>query len=142
MLSRGLSRHRKGVCFGIRHERVQGGHCWAQKRAPGCSGKHLSFSRGLQVLCRHATLPARQCLGADCPCKESCICNVRLQRVHEPGTTLQAIQMKDALPIVADLSGGDAEMQRVIHETIQGLGGLDIIVNKCVSSLAVLFCLC
>ncbi|CAL5224871.1 g7629 [Coccomyxa viridis] len=41
-----------------------------------------------------------------------------------------AIQMKDALPIVADLSGGDAEMQRVIYETIQGLGGLDIIVNN------------
>ena len=58
--------------------------------------------------------------------------------MHEPGATLQAIQMKDALPIVADLSGGDAEMQRVIRETIQGLGGLDIIVNKCVSSLAVL----
>ena len=38
--------------------------------------------------------------------------------------------MKDALPIVADLSGGDAEMQRVIREAIQGLGGVDIIVNK------------
>ena len=43
---------------------------------------------------------------------------------------MQASQMKHALPVVADLSGGDREMQRVIHETIQGLGGLDIIVNK------------
>ena len=38
--------------------------------------------------------------------------------------------MKQALPVVADLSGGDMEMQRVIQETIEGLGGLDIIVNK------------
>ena len=46
--------------------------------------------------------------------------------------------MKHAVQVVADLSGGDAEMERVIQETIQGLGGLDIIVNKCVSPSAVL----
>ena len=39
--------------------------------------------------------------------------------------------MKHAVPVPADLTGGDTEMQRIIQETIQGLGGLDIIVNRC-----------
>ena len=43
---------------------------------------------------------------------------------------MQVGQMKHAVPVVADLSGGDEEMQRVIHETVAALGGLDIIVNK------------
>ena len=47
--------------------------------------------------------------------------------------------MKHAVSVVADLSGGDAEMRRVVQETIAGLGGLDIIVNKCAAHLNFLF---
>ena len=43
---------------------------------------------------------------------------------------MQVGQMKHAVPVVADLSGGDEEMQRGIRETVATLGGLDIIVNK------------
>ena len=38
--------------------------------------------------------------------------------------------MACGVPVVADLSAGDAEMHRVIKETVNALGGLDIIVNR------------
>ena len=38
--------------------------------------------------------------------------------------------MGQGVPVVADLSAGDAEMHRVIEETVKTLGGLDIIVNR------------
>ena len=38
--------------------------------------------------------------------------------------------MKSGVPVVADLSAGDAEMHRVIEDTVNALGGLDIIVNR------------
>ena len=60
-------------------------------------------------------------------CKES---SLKTCTEPEASARLQACQMKHALPVVADLSGGDTEMQRIIQETIGGLGGLDIIVNK------------
>ena len=43
---------------------------------------------------------------------------------------LQAGLMGHGVPVVADLSAGDAEMHRVIEETVKALGGLDIIVNR------------
>ena len=43
---------------------------------------------------------------------------------------LQAGLMGRGFPVVADLSAGDAEMHRVIEETVKALGGLDIIVNR------------
>ena len=58
------------------------------------------------------------------------------KRCSEALHCVQATQMKHAVSVVADLSGGDAEMHRVIQETIAGLGGLDIIVNKCVAHFA------
>ena len=39
--------------------------------------------------------------------------------------------MKHGLSVVADLTGGDAEMQRAVQEVIKAFGGLDIIVNRC-----------
>ncbi len=45
-------------------------------------------------------------------------------------THLQASQMKHGLSVVADLTKGDAEMQRAVRETIDAFGGLDIIVNR------------
>ena len=39
--------------------------------------------------------------------------------------------MQHGLSVVADLTGGDAEMQRAVEEVIQAFGGLDIIVNRC-----------
>lgn len=41
-----------------------------------------------------------------------------------------ASQMKHGLSVVADLTKGDAEMQRAVRETIDAFGGLDIIVNS------------
>ncbi len=38
--------------------------------------------------------------------------------------------MQHGLSVVADLTGGDAEMQRAVQETIKAFGGLDIIVNR------------
>lgn len=43
----------------------------------------------------------------------------------------QVSQMQHGLSVVADLTGGDAEMQRAVQEVIQAFGGLDIIVNRC-----------
>ena len=43
---------------------------------------------------------------------------------------VQASQMKHGLSVVADLTKGDAEMQRAVRETIDAFGGLDIIVNR------------
>ena len=42
----------------------------------------------------------------------------------------QVSQMQHGLSVVADLTGGDAEMQRAVQETIKAFGGLDIIVNR------------
>ena len=38
--------------------------------------------------------------------------------------------MQHGLSVVADLTGGDAEMQRAVQEVIKAFGGLDIIVNR------------
>ena len=38
--------------------------------------------------------------------------------------------MQYGLSVVADLTGGDAEMQRAVQEVIKAFGGLDIIVNR------------
>ena len=38
--------------------------------------------------------------------------------------------MKHGLSVVADLTKGDAEMQRAVRETIDAFGGVDIIVNR------------
>lgn len=38
--------------------------------------------------------------------------------------------MSHGLSVVADLTKGDAEMQRAVKETIDAFGGLDIIVNR------------
>ena len=43
---------------------------------------------------------------------------------------VQASQMKHGLSVVADLTKGDAEMQRAVRESIDAFGGLDIIVNR------------
>ena len=43
---------------------------------------------------------------------------------------VQASQMKHGLSVVADLTKGDAEMQRAVRDTIDAFGGLDIIVNR------------
>ena len=43
---------------------------------------------------------------------------------------VQASQMKHGLSVVADLTKGDAEMQRAVRETVDAFGGLDIIVNR------------
>ncbi len=43
----------------------------------------------------------------------------------------QVAQMSHGLSVVADLTQGDAEMQRAVKETIDAFGGLDIIVNRC-----------
>ena len=42
--------------------------------------------------------------------------------------------MQHGLSVVADLTGGDAEMQRAVQEVIKAFGGLDIIVNRHVKS--------
>ncbi|CAL5224873.1 g7631 [Coccomyxa viridis] len=39
-------------------------------------------------------------------------------------------KMQHGLSVVADLTGGDAEMQRAVQEVIKAFGGLDIIVNS------------
>ena len=39
--------------------------------------------------------------------------------------------MQQGLSVVADLTAGDAEMQRAVQEVIKAFGGLDIIVNRC-----------
>jgi len=51
----------------------------------------------------------------------------------------QVSQMQHGLSVVADLTGGDAEMQRAVQETIKAFGGLDIIVNRC-SLIARIYC--
>ena len=38
--------------------------------------------------------------------------------------------MSHGLSVVADLTKGDAEMQRAVKETIDAFGGLDVIVNR------------
>ena len=43
---------------------------------------------------------------------------------------VQVSQMQHGLSVVADLTGGDAEMQRAVQEVIKAFGGLDIIVNR------------
>ena len=43
---------------------------------------------------------------------------------------MQVSQMKHGLSVVADLTKGDAEMQRAVQETIDAFGGVDIIVNR------------
>ena len=47
---------------------------------------------------------------------------------------VQTSQMKHGLSVVADLTKGDAEMQRAVRETIDAFGGLDIIVNRWAAS--------
>jgi NAD(P)-dependent dehydrogenase (short-subunit alcohol dehydrogenase family) len=42
----------------------------------------------------------------------------------------QVAHMSHGLSVVADLTKGDAEMQRAVKETIDAFGGLDIIVNR------------
>ena len=45
--------------------------------------------------------------------------------------------MQHGLSVVADLTGGDAEMQRAVHEVIKAFGGVDIIVNRHVQPLRI-----
>ena len=49
----------------------------------------------------------------------------------------QVAQMSHGLSVVADLTKGDAEMQRAVKETIDAFGGLDIIVNRYAWTLSV-----
>ena len=48
----------------------------------------------------------------------------------------QVAQMSHGLSVVADLTKGDAEMQRAVKETIDAFGGLDIVVNRCAWTLS------
>jgi NAD(P)-dependent dehydrogenase (short-subunit alcohol dehydrogenase family) len=43
---------------------------------------------------------------------------------------MQSSQLKHGVSIVADLTN-TADLPRAIHETVEKLGGLDILVNKC-----------
>ena len=56
-------------------------------------------------------------------------CTLRLVRLMYCAH-VQASQMKHGLSVVADLTKGDAEMQRAVRETVDAFGGLDIIVNR------------
>ena len=49
-------------------------------------------------------------------------------------TCSQVEKMQHGLSVVADLTGGDAEMHRAVQEVIKAFGGLDIIVNRQVAA--------
>ena len=138
-LSRGLCWHWQGLCPGLRQKWLQGGHSRAQEGALGCRRKcihPLSACCAWPQLhaCRHveALHSQRSIYSMSVPLFTAQNA-VRMPSKHcfEALHCVQATQMKHAVAVVADLSGGDAEMHRVIQETIAGLGGLDIIVNKC-----------
>ena len=53
-----------------------------------------------------------------------------MRTTSESLVLMQVAQMQHGLAVVADLTGGDSEMQRAVQEVEAAFGGLDILVNR------------